>query len=886
MVRDGVTSWGICRRGPERIFALLVCVVAILLGLPGLVAVARATPPAVTTTTDSNAPGSGSLRAAIAAANPGDTVVVPASRTPYRLTLGEITIAHAITIQGTGLGPDATVIEAMGSHRVFHVTNGVPSSGTVRFKDVEITKGLITARPGGGGILADAGKLSLDHVLMAANSAKVSGASNIGGGAIYSNGGNLTITDSTLTGNSVTAGGATSSVLGGGAVFNNGSGALTIAGSTISSNHTTIGASACCDGGAVLQNVSAAVSITDSHLDGNQFTETAGTNCCSGGGALYQDGNATVTITSTTLNQNKATVTDTHCCDGGGAVFMDTNDMQLLSVSDSTLSNDQTVVHTTNCCAGGGAINSFAQLHIANSTLGSDSANVTDTSCCDGGGAVEETGTDMSVVGSELSHDTATVHTSASSSGLDSCCQGGGAANIDDGSSKLSVASSEFSDNQASTNSSVLSGGGGLYAHAPVGGVTFTDSTVSGNSATAAAGTAGGGGLMVDRSPAALTFMTIDGNHMTHGIGGGVFENQSTLKTKNSMVALNTAPSGANCGAAGGATLTSSGHNLENSPDSCHFTGSGDKVVPAASIKLGPLGNYGGTTLTQELLPGSAAIDAVPLSFCTDQSTPTPKAVTLDQRGVPRPQPTGGACDIGAYEFGQANVSLSASASPSSVKLGQRTTLKFTVSDSGPVPATDTQLDFVLPSGAKFVSGTIGCAANVGGASCALATVSAGTPVTGSVVVATSKPGKLSVHASASATEPDPSAANNSRVVTLTVKALRPTLTHVSESHKRWREGDKPATLAKKRKKRPPLGTRFAFNLNEKAKVSLSFIETGKGKRGHLSFGGHAGRNSVFFDGITSGGHKLLPASYTLVITARAFGKKCKPAKLNFTILG
>ena len=132
--------------------------------------------------------------------------------------------------------------------------------------------------------------------------------------------------------------------------------------------------------------------------------------------------------------------------------------------------------------------------------------------------------------------------------------------------------------------------------------------------------------------------------------------------------------------------------------------------------------------------------------------------------------------------------------------------------------------------------------------------------MTGSIVLATSKPGKLSVHALVSATEPDPSTANNSRIVTLTVKPPIPTLTHVSESHKRWREGTGSATFAKKRKKQPPLGTRFSFILNEKAKVILTFIEAGKGKRGHLSFSGSAGRDRVSFDGVTSGGDSCLRA--------------------------
>jgi predicted outer membrane repeat protein len=54
--------------------------------------------------------------------------------------------------------------------------------------------------------------------------------------------------------------------------------------------------------------------------------------------------------------------------------------------------------------------------------------------------------------------------------------------------------------------------------------------------------------------------------------------------------------------------------------------------------KLGPLGNYGGSTQTLPLVSGSSAIDAGNDSACP----------AADQRGVARPQ--GAHCDIGAFE--------------------------------------------------------------------------------------------------------------------------------------------------------------------------------------------------------------------------------------------
>lgn len=62
---------------------------------------------------------------------------------------------------------------------------------------------------------------------------------------------------------------------------------------------------------------------------------------------------------------------------------------------------------------------------------------------------------------------------------------------------------------------------------------------------------------------------------------------------------------------------------------------------------LGPLHDNGGPTFTLALLPGSPAIDHIPADDCTDVDG---NAVTIDQRGVSRPQ--GPSCDIGAFEVG------------------------------------------------------------------------------------------------------------------------------------------------------------------------------------------------------------------------------------------
>ena len=64
------------------------------------------------------------------------------------------------------------------------------------------------------------------------------------------------------------------------------------------------------------------------------------------------------------------------------------------------------------------------------------------------------------------------------------------------------------------------------------------------------------------------------------------------------------------------------------------------------------LTDNGGPTGTIALLDTSdhPALDAIPLEDCTD---PQGAPVTADQRGVDRPQPADGDCDIGAFELVQ-----------------------------------------------------------------------------------------------------------------------------------------------------------------------------------------------------------------------------------------
>jgi hypothetical protein len=150
----------------------------------------------------------------------------------------------------------------------------------------------------------------------------------------------------------------------------------------------------------------------------------------------------------------------------------------------------------------------------------------------------------------------------------------------------------------------------------------------------------------------------------------------------------------------------------------------------------------------------------------------------------------------------------------------------------------------------------------------------------------------------------------NARVSTATHpgRPVAPAVSNATESHRRWREGSRLASIT--RKHRPPVGTTFSFILNEQARISFTFAQSLVGRKvkagcvrqtrrnrhkhrckrkvsaGTLAFTGHAGLNKVIFQGRLSRSKKLKPGSYTVTITAvNAAGLTSRPRTLSFTIV-
>lgn len=130
-------------------------------------------------------------------------------------------------------------------------------------------------------------------------------------------------------------------------------------------------------------------------------------------------------------------------------------------------------------------------------------------------------------------------------------------------------------------------------------------------------------------------------------------------------------------------------------------------------------------------------------------------------------------------------------------------------------------------------------------------------------------------------------------------------VTGFAESTGKWRLGGAPPHIS-----RAPVGTTFAFDLNEAANVALTFTQVLPGRRAAgkcvapsrgnrkrpkctrhvvvagLPVSGHAGLNTIRFQGRVSQTKKLSPGSYTVGVTSHdARGLKSLTRSLSFTIL-
>ncbi len=267
-----------------------------------------------------------------------------------------------------------------------------------------------------------------------------------------------------------------------------------------------------------------------------------------------------------------------------------------------------------------------------------------------------------------------------------SATEGGGGINLSEHSTAtLSNCTIASNDNPTGTT-----GGGGGVCLDYFSTATLTDCTISGNS-----GYAGGG--IFNQGTVTLTSVTISGNSSYDNGGGienqgdgeaalfnvtvsgnstGVFGSGGGIDNTGVLGLVNVTVSGNSCYWSGGGinnfgsgvlllnnTIvadSSSGGDIYNSG----WSVSGDNNLIDASSNggltngvngnivdvnplLGPLGDYGGTTQTVALLPGSPAINAGSSTLAVDGSN---DPLATDQRGTGFARTLNGMVDIGAFE--------------------------------------------------------------------------------------------------------------------------------------------------------------------------------------------------------------------------------------------
>ncbi len=580
--------------------------------------------------------GPHSLRDTIAGANPGDTVVIPASVGPITLTTGQIVIDKNLTIRGAG--PSITTVSGNNSSRIFCIQAPAcpaAASGTqpsVSISGMTITAGKVTTggTSGGAGIFIQGplsggtdGALKLDRMKFT-NDNVTTTAANSGGGAVFSAGGLLKISNSTFSSNS----------------------------------STSSAASICCTGGGAIYDAGGRITLNTSHVDSNIVT-VPNSGCCAGAGGVYSEGGP-LSIANSTVNDNKSTVTDgANSGNGAGGIF----NFGAITITNSHVDGNSTTVNDTGgVIDGGGGILVYGGLTVSRSTISSNSANLTETNTpvIDGGGGVY-TLSPAAFYDSTLAHNSLTI-----TAGTNTIENGGGA--LYSLASTWTLSGTTIGPgNSASLTlgggaSQTQNGGGGVYdiSSGPSGGPRLTRSTIAGNSLTisGASPTDGGGGILSLGGKGTLTGVTIANNSSNGAPGGGIFSAAGTTthgpyRFQDTIIANNSAPSGQNCGAASTATgvFASGGFNIE-STNQCGLGAGGDH--PNTNPQLGPLANNGGPTQTMAIKTSSPAFD-------TGRSF----GLLSDERGATRPldfltfpnslAPGADGSDIGAFEIQPSN---------------------------------------------------------------------------------------------------------------------------------------------------------------------------------------------------------------------------------------
>jgi Domain of unknown function DUF11 len=330
------------------------------------------------------------------------------------------------------------------------------------------------------------------------------------------------------------------------------------------------------------------------------------------------------------------------------------------------------------------------------------------------------------------------------------------------------IINSTFKNNSAKFDAGV--GGGGIYS-GENSNLTVINSTFSGNVSSLSYYGGGGGAihslgnsLNVINSTFSNNISTAISGQDPDGVGGILFEGKGSFQLANTLLADNT---GGDCKIS--IPLTANLNNLIKD-SSCNPAISGDP-------KLGLLTNNGGPTQTFALLTGSPALDAGNDAVCKSALVNN-----RDQRGVIRPK--GKHCDIGAFEAGFADLSVSIVDTPDPVTIHNRLTWTVIITNSGIVTATGTTFTEQLPStGYKLMAikpsqGNCNAPTLSGSVLCNLGNIANGKTATVKLVLRPTHAGRLNTTAKVKSNQfdnhwPNNKASQSTKVIAPACRPLR-----------------------------------------------------------------------------------------------------------------
>jgi hypothetical protein len=523
--------------------------------------------------------GAGSLRATLAAAQSGDTIVFDNSlgHETISLTSGPLALSSSLTIDG--LGSDLLAISGNQHSRILELSG----SAQVTLSNLTLTEGV--SSQGGAVLIGGNASLILDGDILSDNQAVGDTHGNALGGAVFNsaaasltvhntlfmnnqsngmqesfggalaNAGTLAIDGATFTGNaalgSTTPVGTPPGGSQGGAIGNLDASTATIKGSTFTGNQALGNGAGAARGGAICNEdavvfpfTGTGIASTISQCTFENNSAKAGSTAADGGygGAIGNNPGVNLAVLNCSFTGNQAN-------SGGGSTAVGGAIVDWLgdsvTISDSHFINNSAIGSSNGAQAEGGAVGNIQTMTISNSLFAGNSAS--------GGAMADGTNTSGQALGGAIVTGFGAVNNVTVILTISDCivanneaiggsggstlanpradgAAGGGILNVRGGT--LNVAACTITGNQAIGGASAQGSGGpalgGGIDNNNQGTLNLTNSTVSVNlcqggqgAGDSAGGVAAGGGIGNDRaSSAAITNCTISLNETLGGVGG------------------------------------------------------------------------------------------------------------------------------------------------------------------------------------------------------------------------------------------------------------------------------------------------------------------------------------------------------------------------------